>query len=501
MCASGIVISLQSLVTVLKYSSPLTRERAIIALVSGQVKILDNVVPLQNQAIDRLLGSYARFGVNLGLETSQTLMAALGNPQGKIPVIHVAGSNGKGSVCAYLSSIFHAAGYRVGRYTSPHLVNWTERICINEQSIAEGDLLRSLLAVQSAVPEGLVPTQFEILTAAMWHYFAQQKVDIAIVEVGLGGRLDATNVIQEPLASIITSISLEHTDRLGDTIAKIAFEKAGIIKPGCPVIIGQLPEEAMAVVTRRAYDDYCPMTFPQPAIAMPKGWAVYEGFELFELEQDGVALVPRSLTFELPLQGAVQLGNVSLAIATVLILRQDGWEVTNDAITQGIAQTKWTGRLQWYNWRGHKILIDGAHNSDSSRVLRSFLDQRAESSFPTTSTTTQPIKPQPTKIHWVMGMLATKNHREMFTTLLRSQDSLYLVPVPGHQSADLVQLVALAKTIQSDLERVWVFEDVMQGLQAATDARKNGETIVLCGSLYLLGNFLGREQGIEPKLN
>jgi dihydrofolate synthase / folylpolyglutamate synthase len=439
---------------------------------------LDNVVPLQNQAIDRLLGGYARFGVNMGLESSRLLLKALRDPQKKVPMIHVAGSNGKGSVCAYLSSIFNAAGYRVGRYTSPHLVSWTERICINEVPISEGDLLRSLLVVQESVPEYLEPTQFEVLTAAMWHYFALKKVDIAIVEVGLGGRLDATNVIDEPLATIITSISLEHTERLGNTLAQIAFEKAGIIKSGCPLIVGHgIPQEAMAVINRRAFDCYSPITFPVPAVVLDQGWACYEGFELFELEEDGVALVPRSLTFELPLQGAVQLSNVAVAIATVLILRQDGWDIPNDAITQGIAKTKWMGRLQWYNWRGRKILIDGAHNYDSSRVLRSFLDQ--QDSRATT--------------HWVMGMLATKDHRAMFEMLLRSGDSVYLVPVPGHQSADLVQLVALAKEVCAGLERVWVFDDVMKGLQAATDSQRGMGRVVLCGSLYLLGDFLGRE--------
>ena len=380
---------------------------------------MDNVSPHQiseqNQAIDRLLGSYARFGVKLGLENSIRLMAALGDPQKRIPVIHVAGSNGKGSVCAYLSSIFHQAGYRVGRYTSPHLVDWTERICIDDEPIAWETLLRALQVVQSKISGDLEPTQFEVLTAAMWRIFVDQSVDIAIVEVGLGGRLDATNIIDEPLASIITSISLEHVERLGDTVEKIAFEKAGIIKTGCPLIVGHMPKEAAAVIVRRGYDLYSPMSFPQPAQAMAQGWAVYEGFELFELEEDGVALVPRSLTFELPLQGAVQL------------------------------------------------------------VLRSFLDSQ-----PTTLPT-----------HWVIGMLATKNHSEMFETLLRSGDSVYLVPVAGHKSADLAMLVELAKSVRPDLKRVWVFDDVMNGLKAATDAQN--ARVVLCGSLYLLGDFLGRD--------
>ena len=135
------------------------------------------------EAIDRLLNSYAHFGVNLGLENSLALLQALKNPQKRVPIIHVAGSNGKGSVCAYLSSILATAGHRVGRYTSPHLVQWNERICINEKPIADADLLRALQAVEANIPQGLVPTQFEVLTAAMWLYFSQQKVDIAVIEV------------------------------------------------------------------------------------------------------------------------------------------------------------------------------------------------------------------------------------------------------------------------------------------------------------------------------
>ncbi len=435
------------------------------------------------QAIDQLLNSYARFGVNLGLENSLALMTALRNPQKRVPIIHVAGSNGKGSVCAYLSSILGAAGHRVGRYTSPHLVNWNERICINEKPIADVDLLTALQAVQANIPSHITPTQFEVLTAAMWLYFSQQKVDIAVIEVGLGGRLDATNVVDDPLVTVITSISLEHTERLGDTLAKIAFEKAGIIKSGVPLVMGEMPTEASAVITRRAYDCYSPLSFPQPAQSLEGSWAVYEGFELFDIEDEGVALVARTLTFELPLQGAVQLGNVAIAIAAILLLRQDGWEVPNEAITSGIAQTRWIGRLQWYNWRGHKILIDGAHNADSVRVLRSFLDDL------------QLGGKSSGKTHWVMGMLNTKDHTAMLTELFRSGDSVYFTPVPGHQSANVLELVNLAKQVRSDLARVWVFDEVTRALQAATDEMERGDRVVLCGSLYLVGDFLKKELG------
>ncbi|MGI0491880.1 bifunctional folylpolyglutamate synthase/dihydrofolate synthase [Alkalinema pantanalense CENA528] len=426
--------------------------------------------------IDAFLQTFARFGIHLGLETSQALMDALDNPQDEMPVIHVAGSNGKGSVCAYLSSILAEAGYRVGRYTSPHLVSWTERICINGKPIAASDLWNTLQTVKAAIPIGVQPTQFEIFTAAMWLYFAEQEVDIAVIEVGLGGRLDATNVVDEPLLTIITSISLEHTERLGDTLEKIAAEKAGILKKDCPTIIGKMPEAASAVITRRAYELYCPTFYPAPAQPLGQGWAAYEGFEWFEIDDEGVALVPRTLTFEMPLPGEVQLNNVSLAIAAMLLLRHDSWEITDEAITTGIAKTQWLGRLQWYSWQGHKILIDGAHNPDSAKNLRAFVDR-------------QPIR----HLHWVMGMLSTKNHQDMFEHLLRSGDSVYLVPVPGHSSADLSALVTLAKSVCPGLERVWVFDDVQKGLQAATKTAQFQELVVLCGSLYLLGHFFEQE--------
>ncbi len=166
--------------------------------------------------VDLLVQPFQRFGVNLGLERINKLLADIGNPHHQVPIIHVAGTNGKGSVCAYLSSVLTQAGYRVGRYTSPHLVDWTERICLNEQPIKKADLISVLKEITTAIkPHGESPTQFEVITAAAWLYFAQQKVDVAVMEVGLGGRLDATNVCSHPLVSIIVSISREHWQRLG----------------------------------------------------------------------------------------------------------------------------------------------------------------------------------------------------------------------------------------------------------------------------------------------
>ena len=197
------------------------------------------ITPGAAQEIDKILGKFGRFGVDLGLERIEQLLADLGNPHQQVPIIHVAGTNGKGSVCAYLSNVLTQAGYQVGRYTSPHLISWSERICINGQPIPIEALRSLLLDIQAVIrPEPDTPTQFEVVTAAAWLYFAQSQVDVAVMEVGLGGRLDATNVCDRPLVSIITSISRDHWQRLGPTLADIAREKAGILKPNCPAIVG-----------------------------------------------------------------------------------------------------------------------------------------------------------------------------------------------------------------------------------------------------------------------
>jgi dihydrofolate synthase / folylpolyglutamate synthase len=443
--------------------------------------------------IDDFLQTFARFGVHLGLEASFALLEALDNPQKRVPILHVAGSNGKGSVCAYLSAVLTEAGYRVGRYTSPHLIDWTERICLNEVPIAEADLWEALQKVQAAIPADAVsPTQFEVFTAAMWVYFAQRRVDIAVIEVGLGGRLDATNVVDNPLVSLITSISLEHTERLGDTLAKIAAEKAGILKEGCPAVIGMMPEAAAAVISRRAYELFCPTLYPKPAQDSGNGWASYSSLEIYELEEGEVALLPRSFNVQLPLQGEVQLRNVSLAIAALQILRQENWKISDSALLNGLAKTRWPGRLQWYHWRQHRILIDGAHNPDSALALRHFVDRHLGNPIRPIS---QVSRGADRRTHWVIGILASKSHRDMLETLLRSGDSLYLVPIPEHKSADLTQLATLAKqVICPKLAHVQILDDVQLGIQAAIDRADPTDLVVLCGSLYLVGHFLSQEK-------
>ena len=405
------------------------------------------------QGINELLERYERFGIHLGLETSHQLLAALGNPHQRTPIIHVAGTNGKGSVCAYLSSVLTAAGYRVGRYTSPHLVDWTERICINQQPIAAELLYEALQRVEAAVTEP-TPTQFEVITAAAWCCF--ESVDIAIIEVGLGGRLDATNVCDASLVSVITSISRDHWQRLGPTLADIAYEKAGILKQDGAAVVGPLPEEAESVVRQRISELNCMAQWPQPAVLLAQS-----------AHQQTVTAA--GMTYDLSLPGDVQLVNSGVAIATLQVRRQQGWDIADDAITTGMATATWPGRLQWTQWQVQPLLLDGAHNEAAARALRQYVE-RLE-----------------LPVDWLIGMLSTKDHTAVLTALLRSGDRLSLVPVPGHSSTDLHQLAALALDICPRLKQCQIYPDLATGLQSFSVG-----TNVLCGSLYLVGQFLAQ---------
>lgn len=403
--------------------------------------------------IAEALAPYRRFGVRLGLEPIQALLTALGSPQQQVPFIHVAGTNGKGSVCAYLDSILRAAGYCTGRYTSPHLLSWCERICLNGTPIPVDDFLTLIRRIEGVLPQlAYQPSQFEVVTAAAWLYFAEQGVEIAVMEVGLGGRLDATNVCPSPLASVITSIGWDHWQCLGNTLGEIASEKAGILKPHCPAIIGPVPPEAQAVIEARLAGLQCPAVWPEPAQwAARPGWATWRGID-----------------YPLPLAGEMQLINSAIAIATVQVLQQQGWQITHASIETGMAQTRWPGRLQWLSWRGKQLLIDGAHNAPAAACLRQYVDHLGWSA-----------------VTWIVGMLANKDHAGILRHLLRPGDRLWLVPIPDHQSADLETLAILAYQCCPEIAECRCFSSVLEALEDIPP-----QTVV-CGSLYLIATVLG----------
>lgn len=415
------------------------------------------------QKLDTLLDAYQHFGVRLSLDRVEDLLAYLGNPQQQIPFIHVAGTNGKGSVCAYLSSVLTTAGYRVGRYTSPHLVHWTERICINEQPIDPKQLVSLLNKIQIytdeiAAQKGDIPTQFEALTAAAWCYFVMEKVDIAVIEVGLGGRLDATNVSNSPLVSIITSISYDHMSVLGSTLAEIGREKAGILKFERPAILGDIPPEAIAVFEDRLTELNCPALWVKPAQKIEKNGTIWAQY--------------KDISYPLALLGDFQLLNSAVAITALQVLQEQGWQISREALEKGMGLANWPGRLQWQQWRNHPLLIDGAHNPAGARGLRQYADQLG--------------KP----ILWIMGMLNNKNHAEILQILLRPGDSLYLVPVPDHITAAPDHLAHLAQQICPNLTEIRTFSELSLALDQAILSESPTYCPILCGSLYLIGSFL-----------
>ena len=415
-----------------------------------------------NQDITALLEKYERFGIDLSLGRIKTVLGNLDNPQKQVPIVHVTGTNGKGSVCAYLSSVLTEAGYKVGRFISPHLVNWTERVCVNNQEISSDRLYESILEVEAACQQVQL-TQFEVITAAAWLIFQQEAVDVAVIEVGLGGRLDATNVCEKALVSIITSISLEHQQRLGSTLGAIAGEKAGIIKANCPVVVGQLPQEAMTVIKAKAKELSSPI-----AEASPATWS-----QETQTSDELPWAIADNISFPLALKGEVQLHNSAVAIAAIQRLREQNFHISDSQIQAGMAKTTWPGRLQWTKWQGKSLLIDGAHNPAAARVLRDYVDSL-----------------EAPNVHWIMGMLSTKDHQEIFEILLRKGDRLSLVPVEGHSSAELDDLQEKAHKVCSDLAKIKSYSQLAGALEDLRDISSKNYTSVLCGSLYLLGQYM-----------
>lgn len=388
------------------------------------------------------------FGTKLGLENTRALADLCGAPDKQLRFIHVAGTNGKGSVCAMLESIYRHAGLRVGLYTSPHLVAFGERIQINRQIIPEADVVRLVTEMQTKLkqlPTDQHPTLFEFVTVLALQYFAEQKCDLVIWETGLGGRLDATNIVT-PIASVITNIALDHTQWLGDTLAKIAREKAGIIKPGLPAITAVDVPEALAVIREVAADMSADLTIVGTA---------------------SVSAFPHSI----PLLGAHQKENAALALAVVQRL-QSLLPVTDSAITEGFATVHWPGRLQLVTLpSGQRVLIDGAHNADGMTLLRDTLKQ----SF----ATEKPVL--------IMGALADKDWREMCSLIAPSVSEIHLVPVASQRTVSPEELAAACQ-----MANPCVMIHLHATLANALDETAQKPFRLITGSLYLVGEAMER---------
>lgn len=301
-------------------------------------------------------------GIKLGLDTIRALLGRVGDPHRRYPVVHIGGTNGKGSTAAMAASILQASGHRVGLYTSPHLIDFRERIRVNGEMIPESRVIDGVEILRAASVPDLSPTFFEFTTALAFHYFAACQVDVVVLEVGLGGRFDATNVV-EPLATAITTIGLDHEAYLGSTIEAIAMEKAGIIKPAVPVVLGRIGEPARRVIEARA------ATVGAPVFRLDRDFRC-EGSSPADCRYTGFALQAEHLSC--PLQGQFQLDNLACSLALIELARERGVAVTETAVRAGLQQVAWEGRLEIVG-QEPTVMVDGAHNPAAAAVLAEYL--------------------------------------------------------------------------------------------------------------------------------
>lgn len=403
-----------------------------------------------------LITSREKFHICLGLDRVSQALEMLGNPQEKLNIIHVAGTNGKGSTCAILSKILTCAGYKTGLYTSPHIVEYTERIKINQKNISKIDFadLITEISIQAKI-NGIYLTEFELLTVAAYKYFADKETDICVIETGLGGRLDATSAISKNILSVITSISLDHTDRLGDSIEKIAFEKAGIIKNNYPVLISET-NKGFETVQKIAQDKKSPVLSPQKEVSLyfdnNTNYAIYNNKK-----------------YKFNLLGLWQKENLELVFETVNYLNSTGYEISEAAIEKALQTVNWACRMQYIP--EFNLLIDGTHNPDGARVLKESLDYY----FPSK------------KRVWIYGSLSTKDYKKIMQILFANKneyktniDEVYFYDFQYPNSVKLKELQKVMPTgmpvTTRDLEYL-ITED-------------KSALVIVCGSFYMIGQIL-----------
>jgi dihydrofolate synthase/folylpolyglutamate synthase len=403
-----------------------------------------------------------RFGIILGLDTIREILSGLGNPQDSFQSIHVAGTNGKGSVASGLATILHLAGYRVGLYTSPHLVHFNERIAINGRPIANENVVSAYEAVRAVHRGDREPTFFEFSTAMAFHEFARQKVDWAVIETGMGGRLDATNIVR-PVLSIITNISLEHQSYLGNTFPQIAGEKAGIIKEGIPLVTGTTQKSALSVITDRAKQ------LGAPAYRIGKEFRIRRNrgggsFTYYGINGDIWKDMKTGLS------GRHQADNAALVAAACEVLDAGGTaRLPETILREGLLSNQWPGRLEILS-KSPTVLLDGAHNMAAVRPLAGYLSETFSG------------KP----ITLVSGILDDKAYPEMLRRLLPLCRRAVLTQPKIDRS---IPAESLRKEAEKTVRDVTVITDVASAVNHAIQTSLPNEVICITGSLYLVGEI------------
>ncbi len=408
------------------------------------------------------------FGMKLGLDNTRTLLASLGNPHDHFPSIHVAGTNGKGSTCAVLASIFGSAGCGTGLYTSPHIHRFSERIKINGDEISEKDIVRITKMMRRHIDE-LKCTFFEAATAMAFQYFNENKIDFGIIETGLGGRLDATNVVR-PEVSVITNIDLDHTEHLGKTIPEIAFEKAGIIKPEGVCLAGKADEAAKKVLEEAAKGNYSTLFFLDDIAEIRNIDLTMDG-SYFDLR---IELPARSAAFDrlyVKLSGEHQIHNACLAAAAALL--QNKFTVTEDHIREGLESVNWKARLEWMS-RKPAILLDAAHNPAGMKSLRRSLEEI--------------YKPHFKNMFLIVGMLKDKDHERAMDEILPPFEFVVTVTPNSPRAMDGKLLL---ETIRSKHKNAEFVEGIHAAVNQAKSQMSEKDLLVIAGSHFVLSEIDG----------
>jgi len=423
---------------------------------------------LNYQEALRWIHGIQRFGMNPGLERIKALLDSLGNPQRKLNYLHIGGSNGKGSVAAFAAGVLETAGYRVGMYTSPYLVQFTNRMAINGEDISQERLVEMVARIKPKVeaiaadPDLGHPTEFEVVTAIAFTYFAEEAPDLVILEVGLGGRLDATNVI-DPLATIITTVSLEHTQILGSTVEEVAGEKAGIIKEGCDVVTGATGK-ALEVIQQKCRD--------KKANLYIAGQDFEARVQSSNLEGQNFQYRGIGHTFEdlhITMLGEYQAGNAALALAALELLEEKGFYVREEAVQSGLGSTRWPGRLEVMR-RAPLVVLDGAHNLEAFQGLRHSVKTAFSYRY----------------LVLVLGLLADKALEEILQEIVPLADSVILTTPNSPRAADPWMLQEIVSGLSPG--PVHVVENISGAVKLALSMARSPDMVLVAGSLYLISD-------------
>ena len=409
------------------------------------------------------LDEVSKYGSVLGLESMRELLHRLGDPQNELKFIHISGTNGKGSVLAYLSTILSGAGYRTGRYISPTLFSYRERIQVDGEYIEKESLACHVTAIAAAAEDmqkaGLPsPTVFEIETALAFLYFKEKRCDIVTLEVGCGGLLDATNVITTTLMEVIASISMDHTDLLGDTLAKIAAQKAGIIKPDTMVVSAQQKSEAAQVIEDTCKEQHCTLQMvDESKISNVHYGAEGQTFSYKTWENVAISLA-----------GSYQIKNAALALEGVEALRKLGYALSDQQVREGLLHTAWRGRFTTLR-RDPTVIIDGAHNPAAALELKESLERY----FPGKT------------LYFVMGMFKDKDYAQVIDLTAPLARHIITVETPGNPRA--MPALELAEAVGKVNPSVEWADSVAHGVEKALAMAGKEDAVIVFGSLSFLG--------------